>query len=131
MRHLRLLAVLAASASAASAFALMPPHVTSIDPADGGTLTGKTVRIVGYSLEYTDLPKEFIIVDTATGKAVRFEHALSCQWVGECKDDKPGSCQQRCDLTVTLAATTPGQKLRLRYLDTEATFTVAPSSRAR
>jgi hypothetical protein len=119
-----LLASIAVLLLSSSAFALMPPHVKSTNVKDG-VLEGSELILHGYSLKYTDLPKDLVITDANTkNKKVSFTHKLNCKWVGECDDDRPGSCQLKCVLRVTLDGVKHGARLRLRYLDETLAFRV-------
>ncbi len=102
--------------------ALMPPHVTKTVPGDGGVLEGDVVLIEGFSLKYANIEKRLKIV-ASTGKVVPFSHALACRSVGECDDDsKPGACQQKCELKVTLKDVPSGTRMTLTFLKTKITF---------
>lgn len=105
-----------------SAWALMPPHVTSTNIA-GGVLEGEELVVKGYSLTYTDVPKELSLTHAKDKKAVSWKHKMACAEEGRCDDSAPpGSCQLRCVLTVTLSGLKDGDTLRLRYLDLDTTF---------
>jgi len=122
------LATLVVMLLSASAHALMPPHVTSTNIKDG-VLQGTVLLIDGYSLEYTDVPKELVITNGATKKPVPFTHKHDCKWVGECHKDKEGSCQLKCALQVSLKGVKNHSRLTLRYLDEEIAFRVALKER--
>jgi len=110
---------------APAALALMPPHVTKITPGHGGTLTGNTIVIEGYSLKYAPPDKELKLTGATTGKAVAYTHKLETEWVGKCdKDSKPGSCQQRSKLTLTITQKRLPDVIKLSYLGDEAMITV-------
>ena len=109
----------------ATAWALMPPHVTQTNITDG-VLKGHHLVITGYSLTYTDVPKELSLTyATDPNKTVSWKHAMKCTEEGKCDEDAPpGSCQLRCVLTVSLSEIKDGEPLRLRYLDQDTTFRV-------
>lgn len=96
------------------ASALMPPHVQSTDPANGGTLVGTVVRFVGYSLDYAD--KEASAQDLTAKAKVATSVDVRCEWVG--KGDCAGCKQQKCVAAVTLAKVVSGHRYRVSYLDT-------------
>ena len=109
--------------SPAAALAVMPPHVDGTN-IKGGILTGNTLVLRGYSLKYTNVPKDLSLTDVNTKKAAVWTHSMDCQWEGDCDDDRPGSCQLRCTLTITLDKAQSGTTLKLRYLDVKQTFTL-------
>lgn len=114
------------------ATALMPPHVTKVTPGDGGKLDGDTVLIEGYSLGYAGIDRELKIVDTTTGTAVSFTHALACTNEGNCgPGSPPGACQDRCTVKVTLSGVAAGQRLKLTFLRADVTFEVTKAIPAR
>jgi len=109
--------------SPAVVLALMPPHVDGTN-IKKGALFGHTLVLHGYSLKYTKVQKDLSLTDVKTKKAVRWTHKMDCQWEGDCDTDRPGSCQQRCTLTVTLEKATVGSTLKLQYLDVNQIFTL-------
>ncbi|MEC9071468.1 MAG: hypothetical protein VX938_03775 [Myxococcota bacterium] len=108
----------------ATAWALMPPHVTKTNITDG-VLKGHHLVITGYSLSYTDVPKELSLTYAKDKKALSWKHSMKCTEEGKCDEDSPpGSCQLRCELTVSLSGVKDGDSLRLKYLDLNQLFQV-------
>jgi hypothetical protein len=108
----------------------MPPHATSVTPADGGVLVGRAILIEGYSLSWADLESQLKLVDAASGEAVCWTHDMTCRDEGRCDAlAPPGSCQERCELVITVESPAPGQRLKLTFMDDEVTFTVSPAPR--
>ena len=105
------------------AWALMPPHVDGTNIRKG-TLSGEQLILHGYSLEYTNVKKDLSLTNTQSKKAAQWTHAMKCEWEGKCDDDRPGSCQLRCVLTITLDKANVGATLHLKYLDVNETFRV-------
>ena len=107
----------------AVALALMPPHVDGTNIKEG-KLVGHTLVLHGYSLKYTKVKKDLSLTDVKTKKTVVWTHKMDCQWEGDCDNDRPGSCQLRCTLTLTLDKANLGSTLKLKYLDVNQTFTL-------
>lgn len=130
-RSLALALAMAALMATSAAFALMPPHVTSINPPDGGVLKGRMIVIEGYSLGHADLSKQLKIVDATKAKrTVAYKPALSCKSVGKCgPGSPPGACQSKCSVNVTLENVEAGQTIRLTFLRMKATITVGPAEK--
>jgi hypothetical protein len=105
------------------AWALMPPHVdrTNIQK---DTLVGDQLILHGYSLEYTNVKKDLSLTNTQSKKPAKWTHTMKCTWEGKCDDERPGSCQLKCVLTVTLDKANRGATLHLKYLDVDETFRV-------
>ena len=107
-----------------ASLAIMPPHTTGTN-IEKGTLRGTQLVIDGYSLNYTDVEKDVSIVNVATGKAVKVTGETACRGEGDCDGGPPGSCQQRCTLTVTIKGAKAGDKLKLKFLDLQVSFVLA------
>ena len=108
----------------APAWALMPPHVDGTN-ITGGVLEGTTLIVRGYSLEFSELPKDLLITHTEDGRSVVWKHQVECTQEGDCTGDAPpGACQLRCVLTVTLSGLKDGDRLQVKYLDLNTTFEV-------
>ena len=108
---------------AGTSVALMPPHVTGTNIKDG-VLEGSKLVVDGYSLGYTDFKTQFSLVHAKTGKAVTSERDVACKMEGDCKRDRPGSCQERCTVTIRLKDVKADERLELKFLDFKATITV-------
>ncbi|MEY3012335.1 MAG: hypothetical protein RIT45_1070 [Pseudomonadota bacterium] len=121
------LAALALTFATTAALALMPPHTSRSDPADGGVLKGRTVVIYGYSLDYADKKAE--VRDVTANRAVHAAVEVECKWVG--KGDCAGCQQQKCEARITLAETERGHRYTITYLDLTITVQAAETSRAR
>jgi hypothetical protein len=117
---MRAVALVGLTLFASEALALMPPHVSSTVPGDGGTLQGDTVVFHGYSLEYAD--DAVSIIDLATERPVQHAAALDCQWEGHDPPGHVGGTQLRCELKLTLEGLEPGHRYRASYLDTTIEF---------
>ena len=109
---------------ASTSLALMPPHVTGTN-VKNGVLDGKTLIIRGYTLGYSELKKDLSITRTDDGQVVKFKHELTCKQEGDCRRGPPGSCQERCELKVTLVGAKHGLTYTVTYLDLKQTFKVA------
>ena len=108
----------------APAWALMPPHVDGTNIA-GGVLEGNTLVVRGYSLEFSELPKDLVLTHTEDGRSVAWKHQVECTQEGNCTGDAPpGACQLRCVLTVTLSGLKDGDRLQVKYLDLNTTFDI-------
>jgi len=110
------------------AAALMPPHISSSDPQDGGVLEGDTLVFHGYSLAFGEEVK----VADAAGEPVQVTQQLTCTGEGDCceadrrdEDLRVGCCQQRCELRVTLSGVVPGATYRATVLGATLVFTAA------
>ncbi len=99
---------------------MMPPHITATEPADGGTLDGDTIVLHGHTLSV--LGKDEYGLTDGRGTPVAFELDVSSEVVGE--GDLPGSVQERS--RVALRMIDPPRRCRLRVLDVDIGFTVAP-----
>ena len=105
-----------------SAWALMPPHVRSVVPADKGVLKGNKVLISGYSLNHAKL-ETLKITDVTSGKIVDYSTDLSCKNEGDCSDESPmGSCQKKCELIITLKSVQKTHTYKRSYLEWVSTF---------
>jgi hypothetical protein len=119
-----LMALALIAVAAGSAWALMPPHVTGTNIKDG-VLDGKVLTIRGYSLGYSDLKSDLSLLRTTNGQAVKHTRKLTCTMEGDCKSDRPGSCQERCELKLTLVEVKNGESFNVTFLDLKKTFDVA------
>lgn len=100
----------------------MPPHLRGSTPPSGAKLKGKTIVLHGYSLRYADR-KAIRIVDVRRKKPVAYTTQLKCKHVGRCgPSSPPGACQQKCDLTVTLAKLSKKTQLKLSSLQAVYTY---------
>ncbi len=106
--------------AAASAYALMPPHITETVPEDSGILAGDTVIFYGYTLSGMDL-SEIKVTDLTAQESVPVKTHLSYEWEG--KGNQPGAQQQFCTLKITLEKITPGHQYEVSVLETKITFT--------
>ncbi|THB70819.1 MAG: hypothetical protein D6E12_02175 [Desulfovibrio sp.] len=106
------------------ALAVMPPHVRSFTPENGGVVTDGIVTIVGYSLGFVDPEQEIVVLDVRSQEPVPFTVTMDCVWEGE--GDAPGARQQRCTIEVFMDALVPGQEYELRFLDEVMKFTFKP-----
>ena len=94
---------------------MMPPHLSG-EP----TLTGNTLVLQGYSLNYTDPDSELSVVDVDSGEALLF--AATVEQVrqdrsGGAANPPPGSIQYRCILTAKLQGVELGQTYRVSFVD--------------
>ena len=106
----------------APAWALMPPHVEATNIRNG-ILTGLNLVIRGYSLEFSDPPKELSLTHADGATAVQWKHTMECTETGDCSRNAPlGACQSSCLLTLTLSGLKEGDRLHLRYLDLDSRF---------
>ncbi len=115
------LLALALTLSASAVSALMPPHVRSTEPADGGTLQGRVIVIHGYTLNGSY--GKVVVTELRTGRDVPVDLKRDCKRVG--KGDCAGCVQRKCVLTATLAWTRAGERYRMSLLDTQITLTAA------
>ena len=104
-------------------FALMPPHVTGTNIKEG-VLQGDQLVIRGYSLGYSDLDKDLSLTRTKSGQTVKHTRKLTCKMEGDCKSDRPGSCQARCELKLTLTHVKNNASYKVGFLDLNQTFKV-------
>lgn len=106
-----------------SASALMPPHVRSVDPAPGSTLTARTFTVQGYTLDVGG--DHLATLKGADGRAIPVAVDTACTWVGE--GDAPGARQQRCTMTVRIVGDVKaGEALTLTLLGDAHAYTVGP-----
>lgn len=98
---------------------MMPPHVTDVD------FDGERFTLTGYTLGILDIEDELTLVDADTDEPIPFDYDVDCE-----REDRgsgpprPGSVQSRCELVILLTECTPGQSVRLRFLDVDETVTV-------
>ena len=109
---------------AGRAQALMPPHVASTEPENGGVLETDTFVIHGYTLSLQDI-EEPVVADLENGKTVDTEASIKCEWEGE--GDMPGAKQEACTVWVRLLEPEKGHAYELRFLDEVFTFTYSPA----
>ncbi len=127
--QISLVFALVALLTAASAFALMPPHVTKITPKDGGVVKNGKIVVVGYSLRYAKPERSMTITEVATKNDVAYSHKMTCKSIGKCKNDTPGSCQQLCTVEILVEGVKSGDKIQVKYLKTTATLTIGKDKR--
>jgi Putative metal-binding motif len=94
--------------------ALMPPHIDSSMPENGGILLGDTVRFFGYSLSYGDL-EQLEVIDLSANSEVEIFSDLVCFLEGE--GNNPGCVQSKCTLTVALKEIMPTHEYELSFLN--------------
>ena len=124
VRHFLFLSVLLGATLIASAgLALMPPHVTGTNIKEG-VLHGEELVIRGYSLGYSDLDKDLSVTRTKGAQAVKHKRNLTCTMEGDCKSDRPGSCQERCELKLTLTDVKHHASYKVRFLGLNQLFKV-------
>jgi hypothetical protein len=111
------------------ASALMPPHISSSVPKDGGVLNGNTVLIEGYSLKYAPL-KDLVVMDMDTNEKIDADTDLKCSWIDNCGEkDEVGCEQQKCELKVTIKKVISGHKYKLILGEDTIEFTAAKRSK--
>lgn len=108
----------------ALARAVMPPHISDTEPANGGVLTTDTVVLHGWSLGFTDPAADIKVTDTVTQTLVPFTATKDCAWEGE--GEMPGARQERCTFEVKLEGLVEGREYELHYLDEVLRFTYQP-----
>ncbi len=94
---------------------MMPPHVETTEPPDGGVLEGDTVVFYGWSFGF--FPDEPVLAVDADGCPIDVERRLVGECVGD--GDTPGSRQYRSKLVGRLMGVVPGGTYRVRFLDAE------------
>jgi hypothetical protein len=135
------------------ALALMPPHVDSTEPKNGGTMVGNVVLFHGYSLDYADREATVVDLNAAASDATKRKTKkakrgaakkgagaqadatakvaatveVSCEWVGD--GDCAGCKQQKCTATVTLAAVVAGHRYKVTYVDTTVEVVAGPTAK--
>lgn len=92
--------------------ALMPPHINSSIPENGGILLGDTVRFYGYSLGYGDY-EQLRVVDLTNDSTVETESDLICASEGE--GHNPGCVQFKCILSITIKAIISTHKYEISF----------------
>lgn len=97
---------------------MMPPHITRTEPPDGGTLTGDTLVLHGYTLSVLS-PEDFRLTGE-DGQAVAFTLRLHTEREG--KGTLPGSVQERARVELTLKS--GAGRYRLQVLDEDLHFVV-------
>jgi len=103
--------------------ALMPPHIQSTIPPNEGVLEGDTFLFHGYSLEYAESDSLKVIL-VKTGESVEHTTKTSCTLEGKCDEEsRPGSCQEKCEMRVTLKQVLPGEQYEIHFLDWKSRFT--------
>lgn len=129
MQSLRAVLALLVTLLPAGGLALMPPHIDSSVPPDGGVLDGDTLVFRGYTLQDG---VDVEVVD-AGGAIVPITQHVVCTDEGDCcgrdrreGDLRVGCCQQRCELRVTLSEVVPEAAYRATVLDKSVVFTAAP-----
>jgi hypothetical protein len=106
-----------------SAAALMPPHVRSVEPAPGSTLTARTLTVQGYTLGVGH--DDLATLKGADGRAIELAVDTACTWVGE--GTEPGARQQKCTMTVRIVGDVQaGEALTLTLLGDAHAYTVGP-----
>jgi hypothetical protein len=100
---------------------MMPPHLNSTEPADGGVLESDVVVLRGYSLVFTEPDSELTIVPEAGGAPLPFTWEMDDTEEGE--GDMPGAVQVRCVLRVKPEGLVRGGSYRLEYVGESIGFT--------
>lgn len=119
MRRAALVFFVLSFGAGATAYALMPPHITRVEPNRGALAGGgRVLRIHGYSLEHAAEPR----VETQDSRPIPHRTQMRCH--NECHgrncgpNAPPGAVQRACVLRVTveIGGTAVGQRVFVRYL---------------
>lgn len=95
--------------------ALMPPHINSSIPENGGNLLGDTVLFFGYSLSYGDA-ENLKVIDLTTSSEVETSSDLNCASEGE--GNSEGCVQMKCILAITIKEIIPTREYEISFAGT-------------
>lgn len=93
---------------------MIPPHVHTTFPSEGGTFPGKVITLEGslISVLFKDVPPQVWDVEDGCEVPLTWTEEVTGKWFSE-YPEVGGDIQTRVELT--LSSVTPGKRYRFRY----------------